>query len=95
MYFDQIAFGKRVKELREEMKLSQAAIAEKLNISRYHYGSIERGERGISIDLLLDLAELFHVSTDYLLVGRSVNRSEEAEQLQAVQETLTKLIRAL
>ena len=95
MYLDQGAFGKRLKELREEKGLSQEAIAEKLSISRIHYGSMERGTRGCSIDLLLDFAEFFHVSTDYLLLGRSADREKEARDLLMMQKTLTKLIRTM
>ena len=93
MYFDQEAFGKRLRELREEKGLSQEALAETLNISKYHYGSMERGTRGCSIDLLLDLSDFFHVSTDYLLLGRSSDRKKEAETLLAIRDSLTNLLR--
>lgn len=95
MYFDQGAFGKRLRELRKEKGLSQEALAEKLNISKCHYGSIERSVRGCSIDLLLDFAELFHVSTDYLLLGHNANRDKETEVLMAIQNSLTDLIRTI
>ena len=75
--------------------MSQEALAEKLNISKSHYGSIERSVRGCSIDLLLDFAELFHVSTDYLLLGRSANRYKESEALLAIRESLTNLLRTM
>ncbi len=93
MYFDQEAFGKRLRELREEKGLSQESLAEILNISKYHYGSIERGTRGCSIDLLLDLADRFRVSTDYLLLGHSADRSKETETLLTIRDSLTDLIR--
>ncbi len=95
MYFDQEAFGKRLRGLREEKGLSQETLAEKLNISKYHYGSMERGIRGCSIDLLLDLSDFFHVSTDYLLLGRSADRNKEAETLLAIRESLKSLLQTM
>ena len=49
MYFNQSAFGKRVKEARKERGLSQAGMAERLNISTNHYGHMEQGIKGCSI----------------------------------------------
>ena len=43
MYFDQEAFGKRLKELRNIKGMTQEELAEKLNISREHLGRIEAG----------------------------------------------------
>ena len=67
MYFDQAAFGTRLKELRTERGFSQEELAEKLNVSTKHYGHLEQGRKGCSVDFLLELADFFHVSTDYLL----------------------------
>ena len=57
MYFDQEAFGKRLKELRNIKGMTQEELAEKLNISREHLGRIERGKYGCSIDLLIELEQ--------------------------------------
>lgn len=58
---------KKIKDLREKNNLTQAALAKKLNVTR---SSVNAWEMGISIPstaLIVDLAKLFHVSTDYLL----------------------------
>lgn len=57
----------RIKELREKKNLTQSALAKKLNVTR---SSVNAWEMGISIPstaLIVDIARLFHVSTDYLL----------------------------
>ena len=61
-------FGRRIKALRKELKLTQEHVANKLNISiaalsRYETGSFEPK----SLSLIVDLAMLYKVSTDYLL----------------------------
>lgn len=69
MYFDQKEFGLRVKHLRREQHLTQEQLAAMLNVSAEHLRKIELGKRGISIDLLLDLAAELGVSVDFLLNG--------------------------
>jgi len=65
--------GKRLMVLREEAGLTQEKLAEifhtkKATISRY-----ETGARDPKLDTLIDFADFFNVSTDYLL-GRTENR---------------------
>ena len=77
MYFDQEAFGKRLKELRNIKGITQEELAEKLNISREHLGRIERGKYGCSIDLLIELSYTLNASTDYLLLGCRPEREQD------------------
>ena len=59
--------GEKIKQLRERNNLTQTALAKKLNVTR---SSVNAWEMGISIpstSLIVELAKLFHVSTDYLL----------------------------
>lgn len=58
---------KRLRELRKSKKMNQNDIAKHLGISLSGYASYEQGVANPSIDTLLKLAELFEVSTDYLL----------------------------
>ena len=69
MYFSQKEFGLRVKDLRREQHLTQEQLAAMLNVSVEHLRKIELGKRGISIDLLLDLAAELGVSVDFLITG--------------------------
>lgn len=46
-------------------------MAEALNISLEHLAKMEHGKRNPSIDLLVAMVYYFHVSTDYLLVGKN------------------------
>lgn len=61
MYF------RRIRELREDHDLTQAAAAERLHLQRSVYRRYETGEREIPVWALLALAELYRTSTDYLL----------------------------
>jgi len=54
--------ARNIKSLRESKKLSQMALAVKLGISREHLAKIETAKRGLSLDLLFNLAEELGVS---------------------------------
>lgn len=57
----------RIKSLREQSGMTQAALAKKLNVTRSAVNSWEMGISVPSTAVLIDLARLFHVSTDFLL----------------------------
>ena len=67
MYDFSIAFGKRIRELREQLEISQQKLAELLNVSRPAISQIESGERKISAEELKKLSEIFHIPLDNLL----------------------------
>lgn len=69
MKFDQKAFGQRVKCLRKKKNLTLEQMSSALNISIDHLSRIELGKRGVSIDLLFDIAELMNVTVDFLVRG--------------------------
>lgn len=64
-------FRIRLKELREQFHLSQAALAKKIGVSQSAVGMWESGRNMPESTKLEALATLFDVSTDYLL-GRDV-----------------------
>lgn len=58
---------KRLKDTREDKDLLQKQVAIILKITRQQYGLYETGERKIPVDKLVELAEFYNTSTDYLL----------------------------
>ena len=69
-----VDFGTRIRQLRLEMGLSQAELAEKLGLSKQILSPYEGGKRSPKIDQVRKYAGILKVSVDYLL-GDS---SEEA-----------------
>lgn len=57
----------RIRDLREDRDLKQRQLAEFLNCSQQVYSNYELGQRDIPTDVLIRLAQLYDVSTDYLL----------------------------
>lgn len=65
--------GKRMKEQRKLLHFTQEYMAEKLNISIKHYGEVERGLAGLSLENLVEVCEILGVSLDYLIKGAPKN----------------------
>lgn len=59
--------GKRIREERKRLNLTQAQLAEAIDISDTYMGAIERGERSLTLDTLVKLANRLGVTIDYLL----------------------------
>lgn len=57
----------RLKELREDLDITQIKLADYLNIKQNTYSQYENETRQIPIDLLIKLAKYFNVSIDYIL----------------------------
>ncbi|MBO5925122.1 MAG: helix-turn-helix transcriptional regulator [Clostridia bacterium] len=60
-------FAKRLKELRKEKGLTQQQIADMLNVRQQSYTRYELNTSEPSYDMLVRIATIFEVSTDYLL----------------------------
>lgn len=56
----------RLKELREERRLSQDGLALKLNVSQSTISAYEVGDRTPDLETLIAIAQFFNVSLDYL-----------------------------
>lgn len=61
--------GARIAALRKEAGLSQAELAQRLQISASAMGMYEQGRREPSAQMLVGLAQTLGVTTDYLLTG--------------------------
>jgi len=68
-------FKNRLKTLRIEKKITQNELAEELNYSRSTISQYEGGFREPSLNFLVDIADFFNVSLDYLLGKTNVRLS--------------------
>ena len=60
-------FGSRLRDLRNEKKLTQDDLGKMLNVSGKTIGAWERDSRQPNIEAINKIASIFNVSTDYLL----------------------------
>ena len=62
-----INFGNKLKLLRLQDNMTQEELAQKLNLTKSVISAYETGLRLPSYDVLIRIAKIFNVSTDYLL----------------------------
>ena len=62
-----VDFGNRVKTLRKKNNYTQSQLAERLGVTKSVISAYEIGLRMPSYDILISLARVFKVSTDFLL----------------------------
>lgn len=74
-----IDLGKKIKEERIKMGLTQEKLGEKIDSTGAYIGQIERGERTASMSKILTIAEQLNVSIDYLTGNTVVNKNESID----------------
>jgi transcriptional regulator with XRE-family HTH domain len=66
-------FAENIITLRKQVKVSSNELADILGIDRVSIWRYEKGERLPGAEILIKIADLFHVSTDWLL-GRDTSK---------------------
>lgn len=79
--------GLRIAQLRRSHKMTQASLAEILDISTKHVSHVERGCASLSLRNLIELSQLFHCSLDYIIFGRQVDPAYNR-----LPDTITKIL---
>ena len=64
---DKLTMGDRIKSARKKINLTQEALSEKVDVTPFYIGELERGVKTPSLDLFIKLIEVLDVSADYLL----------------------------
>lgn len=77
-----MTLGERIKSLRLDGNLTQAELAKRLKIARSNISKYEKSQMTPSNELIVKMAEIFGVSTDYLL-GRTNDRHRPYHELGA------------
>ncbi|MEC0373565.1 helix-turn-helix domain-containing protein [Paenibacillus chibensis] len=62
-----IKLGRRLREERLKLNLTQEKLAEKIDVSEAYIGQIERGERSLSLETLVKLVNQLGITVDFLL----------------------------
>jgi transcriptional regulator with XRE-family HTH domain len=78
-------FGERLRKIRKNKKLTQKQLASTLKLAESTVSMYERDERDPSKELIIKIAELFEVSTDYLF-GRTDDPTTDKETNKTTEE---------
>ena len=75
-----MTFGEKLQSLRQRSGMSQDALAERLQVSRQAVSRWERDETMPETDKVVALADIFGVTTDYLLRPQPEQAKPEEKQ---------------
>ncbi len=90
MYYDIVETGRRIQQLRREKGITQEEFAARLNITDRHLRRIESGEKGASIDIIIEISELCGTSLDFIILGKK-RESEIKGRLHSALQFLAEL----
>lgn len=69
MHYDMKKSGLCIQQLRIRYGYTQGELAKALNVDQGFLSRVESGKKGCSVDLFVQLAEIFGVSLDVLILG--------------------------
>jgi transcriptional regulator with XRE-family HTH domain len=78
--------GRRIQKRRKQLMLTQEQLADMMNVSIQMVSNLERGNKAIRIDNLINLSQILDVSTDYILTGK-----ETADDIGALTARIARL----
>ena len=78
--------SQRLKELREEKGLTQDQLAKIFNVENPTINRYEKNKRGKTFDILVQFADFFDVSVDYLLGRTDFRKLVTGENVEKVSE---------
>ena len=81
---NEIMIGRRIREERLRLNLTQEILAEDVELTTAYIGQVERGERNLTLENLIKVANRLGVTVDYLL-SDSVNADRDATVIQLSQ----------
>lgn len=90
-----VDFGSVLKTLRLKENMTQAQLAQKLGLTKSVISAYETGLRLPSYDILIHIAKIYNVSTDYLLGVESKQQIDLSGLSQEETNALLNLIKAM
>ena len=87
--------GKRLAEFRKERGMSQEKFAAEFNITRQYLSLLERGLRSASLDLLVDIADKYDTSLDYIARGKMSDIKQADKKINRAKDTIELALKEL
>ena len=85
--YDRKAAGRRIREKRRQLGITMKEAAEKLGRVPTYYADIERGNCGMSVETMIAISRLYHMSLDYLILGKEESEENKEKEMLPVEET--------
>ncbi|MEM5469855.1 MAG: helix-turn-helix domain-containing protein [Sulfitobacter sp.] len=84
-----VAMGARLAISRNELGLTQAAMAEAIGVSHRAYHSYEKGQRGLPVEALVALGDSFEIDIAWVLLGtKAIRAGHDFDALKRIETEL-------
>lgn len=87
--------AERLIKLREKNNFSQSFVARQISVTPALISAYEKQERKPSLDKLIALADIYHVSTDYILGRTYKDDSSHIIEVDGLNDNQIRIIREL
>lgn len=88
-------FSSRLRELRQHANLRQGQVATLIGVTKSTISTYENGARQPSFDILIRLANLYRVSTDYLLGQTNTYSIDLSDLTEEEKALITELVSSM
>lgn len=91
---DLVEIGARIQDRRKQRGYTQEQLADLMNVSKQMVSNLERGNKAIRIDNLVNLSQILDISADYILTGKEITGDFQnlAKQLSRLSQRDRKMI---
>lgn len=89
---DLIKMGQRIRDRREELKMTRDYLASRLGVSNRFLADVECGHKGISIQNLYGLSQILNFSIDYIMTG-GLEASEENSEADEIKANIMEILK--
>lgn len=76
-----IEIGKRVMEIRTKMHMSKNEFAKLIGMKNQYLGTVESGQKGLTVEKVISICNTTGVSSDYILFGIDNTIENNAKKL--------------
>ena len=95
MFIEVIHLANRIRELREEINMTQIRLSTELEVSQETISAYENGRHYPSFTALVRMSRLFHASIDYIMGLSDTRKAPPRQPLTAEQQTILELFSGL
>ena len=87
--------GRHIRDARKSAGLTQEAAANQLGLSPEHYGKVERGERTVNLERLVQISHLYGMTVCVLLEGFDTEAAAAVTQRPAEMDAFLSAMRQI
>ena len=87
--------GKRIDYIRCQKQMNKEQFARLINVSGQHFGKVVLGEKGLSLEKIIEISLKTGYSTDFILKGTISGSEIVAEKMHVVKRDLDEVVKII